>query len=63
MFHFYTPSKHEKTSGFLMFSVGIEIENWLKMGEKWVKRINEKDLRDSPQDALIASEATTRGVL
>ena len=46
-----------------MFSVGIEIENWLKMGEKWVKRINEKDLRDSPRDALIASEATARGVL
>ena len=46
-----------------MFSVGIEIENWLKMGEKWVKRINEKHLRDSPQDALIASETTTRGFL
>ena len=57
MFHFYSPSC------FLMFSVDIEIENWLKMGEKWVKRINEKDLRDSPQDALIASEATARGVL
>ena len=27
MFHFYTPLKH-----FLMFSEGIEVEHWLKMG-------------------------------
>ena len=32
MFHFYTPWKHQKTSGFLMFSGGIEVEQWLKMG-------------------------------
>ena len=28
--YFYTPSK-QKTGGFLMFSWGIEVENWLKM--------------------------------
>ena len=32
MFHFYTPWKHQKTGGFLMFSGGIEMEHWLKMG-------------------------------
>ena len=32
MFHFYTPRKHQKTSGFLMFSRAIEVEHWLKMG-------------------------------
>ena len=32
MFHFYTPSKYQKTSGFLIFSGGIEVENWLKIG-------------------------------
>ena len=32
MFHFYIPRKHQKTSGFLMFSGGIEVEHWLKMG-------------------------------
>ena len=31
VFHFYAPWKHQKTSGFLMFSGGIEIEHWLKM--------------------------------
>ena len=29
---FYTLWKHQKTSGFLMFSVGIEVEHWLKIG-------------------------------
>ena len=29
MFHFYTPWK---AFGFLMFSKGIEIEHWIKMG-------------------------------
>ena len=28
MFHFYTPWKRQKTSGFLMFSLGIEKEHW-----------------------------------
>ena len=32
MFHFYTPWKYQKTAGFLMFSGGIEVEHWLKMG-------------------------------
>ena len=32
MFHFYTLCKHQKTGGFFMFSGGIEMENWLKMG-------------------------------
>ena len=32
MFHFYILWKHQKTSGFLMFSGGIEVEHWLKMG-------------------------------
>ena len=32
MFHFYTIWKHQKTSGFLIFSGGIEVEHWLKMG-------------------------------
>ena len=34
MFHFYTPRKHQKTSGFLIFSGGIEVEHWLKLGEE-----------------------------
>ena len=29
MFPFYTPWKHQKTSGFLMFAGGIEVEDWL----------------------------------
>ena len=29
MFHFYAP---KNTAGFLMFSGGIEMEHWLKMG-------------------------------
>ena len=32
LFHFYTPWKHKKTFAFLMFSGGIEVEHWLKMG-------------------------------
>ena len=31
MLHFYAPRKHLKTSGFMMFSRGIEVEHWLKM--------------------------------
>ena len=27
----HTPWKHQKTSGFLMLSGGVEVENWLKM--------------------------------
>ena len=30
--HFYTPWKREKTTSFLLFSDGIEMEHWLKMG-------------------------------
>ena len=32
LFHFYTPWKQQKTSGFQMFLGGIEMERWLKMG-------------------------------
>ena len=32
MFHIYTPCKYRKTRGFLMFSGGIEVDHWLKMG-------------------------------
>ena len=32
MLYFNTPWKHQKTGGFLMFSRGIEVEHWLKMG-------------------------------
>ena len=32
IFHFYSPWKHEQASSFLMFSGGIEVEHWLKMG-------------------------------
>ena len=38
-FHFYTPWKHQKTSGFLIFSRGIEVEacNFTKSNTpKWV---------------------------
>ena len=30
--HFYTPWKRQKTFGFLMFSGGIEMWHWTKMG-------------------------------
>ena len=30
----YTPSKHQKTSGFLLFSGGIERDQWHEMGLK-----------------------------
>ena len=32
MSHFYTPWKDQKTGGFLIFSGGIEVEHWLKIG-------------------------------
>ena len=32
MLYFYTPWKHPKTGRFLMFSGGVEVEHWLKMG-------------------------------
>ena len=32
VFHLYTPSKHQETGGFLMFSGGIEVKHWLKKG-------------------------------
>ena len=33
IFHTYAPWKHKKTSGFQVFSRGIEVEHWLKMGQ------------------------------
>ena len=35
MIHFYTPWKHQKTGGFLMFPRVIEVKLWLKMGSTW----------------------------
>ena len=32
IFRFYTPWKRQKTSVFLIFSGGIEIEYWFEMG-------------------------------
>ena len=32
VFHFYTPWKRQKTSGFLTFSGGIEMEHWRQNG-------------------------------
>ena len=32
MLHFYTARKRQKISGFLTFSRGIEMENWVEMG-------------------------------
>ena len=32
MFHFHTPWEHHKTYSFFLFSGGIEVEHWLKMG-------------------------------
>ena len=31
MFYLYAPWKRQKTSGFLMFSEGINMEHWLEM--------------------------------
>ena len=43
MFHFYTPWEHQKTSGFLMFSEAIKIENLLEMGLNKFIRTKWKD--------------------
>ena len=32
MLYFYTPWKRQKSKSFLMFSGGIEMEDWAKMG-------------------------------
>ena len=32
VFYFYTPWKHQKIGGFLMFTGGAEVEHCLKMG-------------------------------
>ena len=32
MLPFYTPRKHQKTKGFLVFSGGIKWEHWPEMG-------------------------------
>ena len=29
-FHFYTPSKYQKTGGFLIFTGGIEVEHFVE---------------------------------
>ena len=34
MLHFYIPQKRQKTSGFLTFLGGIEMEHWAKNGLK-----------------------------
>ena len=33
MFHFYIPWKRQKTFDFLIFSGGIEMDVWHKMGD------------------------------
>ena len=35
MLHFYIPWKHQKTSGFQMFSGGMEIKYWIKMDQNY----------------------------
>ena len=37
MFDFYTPWKHQKTLGFLIFSGVVKVERWLKIG--WQKSL------------------------
>ena len=37
LFHFYTPWKHQKAYGFLIFSGGIEVEHWLKIDQKCLR--------------------------
>ena len=32
MLHFFIPWKRQKTFGFLIFSRGLEMEHWDKMG-------------------------------
>ena len=41
---FYIRNKHHKTSGFLMFSMGIERKHWPKMGQAsfWKSIFNKK---------------------
>ena len=34
MYHFWTPWKRQKTSGFLVFSGGTEMGHWLQMGQQ-----------------------------
>ena len=34
MFPFYTPWKHQKTKGFLLFSGGIKWDHWPEIGLK-----------------------------
>ena len=36
---FYTPWKHQKTSGFLMFSGGIERDQWHEIGQVILTKI------------------------
>ena len=51
IFNFYTLRKHQKTTNFLMFSGGIEVEHWLKLGciftGKGFKLISTIPLQDS----------------
>ena len=37
---FYTPWKHQKTRGFLMFPRGIEKDKWHEMGWGFLERCN-----------------------
>ena len=37
MFHFYTPWKQQKFSGFLVFLEGMEVKFWLKMSQIMAK--------------------------
>ena len=40
MFQFYTPWKHQKISGYLLFSGGIEVEYWAENALKQKQKLN-----------------------
>ena len=44
MLHFYTARKRQKISGFLTFSRGIEMENWVEMGYEKTCQTNKQCL-------------------
>ena len=63
-FFFYTPWKHQKASGFLMFSRGIERDQWHEIGycvslciqsKCWKKRIRKTPNTDTFYTVLTAN--------
>ena len=51
IFHFYTPWKHKKNFGFLMFPGSIEVKYWLKMS---YQNVSYKCLTTYPTFSIIA---------